>query len=50
MAHVLIASIPARIARSRREDDPLGAMRGIIGASLISLMFFWLPLAVAWRW
>jgi hypothetical protein len=50
MAHVLTAGAPARIALPRREDDPLGAMRGIIRASLISLMFFWLPLAIAWRW
>ncbi|MGE5170565.1 MAG: hypothetical protein ACM3JC_09355 [Rudaea sp.] len=50
MEHVLITGIPARIALRRWEEDPLDAMRGIIHASLISLMFFWLPLAIAWRW
>ena len=27
-------------------DDPLDAMRGVIFGSLLSLMLFWLPLAV----
>ena len=43
-----IASIP--VALRRGEEDPLGAIRGIIRASIVSLVFFWLPLAIAWRW
>ena len=27
-------------------DDPLGAMRGVIFGSLVSLALFWFPLAV----
>jgi hypothetical protein len=51
MAQALTAGIaPAPIAPPRGEVDPLGAMRGIIRASIASLVFFWLPLALAWRW
>jgi hypothetical protein len=51
MARVLTAGIAsAPIALPRGEEDALDAMRGIIRASLVSLLFFWLPLAIAWRW
>ena len=32
---------------SRVADDPLGASRGIIAGALLSLIVFWLPLAIA---
>jgi hypothetical protein len=50
MTHVLTAGTPERIAFPRTEEDSLDAIRGIIHASLISLAFFWLPLALACRW
>jgi hypothetical protein len=53
MAQVLtarIASARAPIRLARGGEDPLEAMRGIIRASVVSLLFFWLPLAIAWRW
>jgi hypothetical protein len=38
----------AGVARRRRhDDDPLAAMRGIIFGSLVSLLAFWMPLAIA---
>ena len=29
------------------DDDPLAAMRGIIMGSLLSILAFWMPLAIA---
>jgi len=37
----------ARVDNSTRVDDPLGAARGIIFGVLISILGFWLPLAIA---
>ena len=51
MAQVLTAGIASTpVVLPRADEDPLGAMRGIIRASIVSLAFFWLPLAIAWRW
>lgn len=37
-----------RIVRRRRpDDDPLAAMRGIIFGTLVSIIAFWMPLAIA---
>ena len=33
--------------RPYRDDDPLAAMRGIIMGSLLSILGFWVPLAIA---
>jgi hypothetical protein len=43
---------PVRLAqwkwrRSTGADDPLGAMRGILCATLVSILAFWIPLAIA---
>lgn len=51
MGRVLTAGMAsAPTALPRMEEDALDAMRGIIRASVVSLVFFWLPLAIAWRW
>jgi hypothetical protein len=35
----------AAVARTSYRDDALGAMRGVIGGTLLSVLVFWLPLA-----
>ena len=35
------------LRRPYSDDDPLAAMRGIIMGSLLSILGFWLPLAIA---
>jgi hypothetical protein len=35
----------ASVARTSHRDDALGAMRGVIGGALLSVLVFWLPLA-----
>ena len=50
VAHVLtndIWSTAGALRRPHRDDDPLDAMRGIIMATLLSLITFWMPLAIA---
>ena len=50
MAHVVttdIWSTAGLLRRPHRDDDPLDAMRGIIMATLLSLITFWMPLAIA---
>ena len=50
VAHVLtndIWSTAGVLRRPHRDDDPLDAMRGIIMATLLSLITFWMPLAIA---
>lgn len=37
----------ARVNHFTRANDPLGAARGIIFGVLISVLGFWLPLAIA---
>jgi hypothetical protein len=50
VAHVLtndIWSTAGMLRRPHRDDDPLDAMRGVIMATLLSLITFWMPLAIA---
>jgi hypothetical protein len=35
------------VRRRRHDDDPLAAMRGIIFGTLMSILAFWMPLAIA---
>jgi hypothetical protein len=35
------------IARRDRDGDPLDAMRGIMMGTLLSMLAFWMPLAIA---
>ena len=35
------------LRRRHSDDDPLAAMRGIILGTLLSILAFWMPLAVA---
>jgi hypothetical protein len=35
------------VRRRRHDDDPLAAMRGIIFGTLVSIIAFWMPLAIA---
>ena len=35
------------VRRRRQDDDPLAAMRGIIFGTLVSIIAFWMPLAIA---
>ena len=37
----------AGIVRRHHDDDPLAAMRGIIFGTLVSVIAFWMPLAIA---
>jgi hypothetical protein len=49
-AHLLTNDIWATagvLRRPQRDDDPLDAMRGIMMATLLSLITFWMPLAIA---
>lgn len=53
MTHTLSAILHPAAVRSKstyRVDDPLDAMRGIIFATLASVLGFWLPLALVVRW
>jgi hypothetical protein len=51
MGHTLVH--PVRISQcawrrtKTRASDPLDAMRGVVCATLISVLAFWIPLAVA---
>jgi hypothetical protein len=50
MAHTLTNDVwleAGFLRRPRHDDDALDAIRGIILGSLVSLLVFWLPLAVA---
>lgn len=50
MAHILTHDAWPPAAASRQSDvrdDPLDAARGIIVGVLISILGFWLPLAIA---
>jgi hypothetical protein len=51
MAHTLTSHhgyVHSRTSNATRRvaDDPLGAMRGIVTGVLVSLVGFWLPLAI----
>jgi len=39
--------LAAVVRRPRHDDDPLAAMRGIIFGTLMSILAFWMPLAIA---
>ena len=50
VAHVLtndVWSTAAVLRRLHRDEDPLDAIRGIIMGTLLSLITFWMPLAIA---
>ncbi len=50
VAHILgndVWSAAGTLRRPYRDDDPLAAMRGIMLSTLLSLMAFWMPLAIA---
>jgi hypothetical protein len=50
VAHVLtnhLWSTAGVLRRPHRDDDPLDAIRGIMMATLLSLITFWMPLAIA---
>jgi hypothetical protein len=40
-------SAAGALRRPYADDDPLAAMRGIMMGTLLSLLVFWMPLAIA---
>lgn len=50
VAHILgndVWSAAGTLRPPYRDDDPLAAMRGIMLSTLLSLIAFWMPLAIA---
>lgn len=50
MAYILTNDLWLTAGSLRRpfaDDDPLAAMRGIMMGTLLSLLVFWMPLAIA---
>ncbi len=50
MAYILTNdfwSAAGALRRPYADDDPLAAMRGIMMGTLLSLLVFWMPLAIA---
>ena len=50
MAFILANDVWSAVGLGRRphvEEDPLDAIRGIMMGTLISMLLFWMPLAIA---
>ncbi len=46
LAHGVWPAAPISRHRDNRVDDPLDPMRGVVIGTLLSLLGFWLPLAL----